>query len=85
MNRNTVDRVETGSKVLSARLTQQEWKHFQEIIRNYGIHKSCVSDQLRALLRFELWRSRRYARKFRIRDPQLAECKDTALDLGIEL
>jgi hypothetical protein len=85
MNRNTVNREETVSKVLSARLSQQEWKHFQEILRNYKIQKSSVSDQLRALLRFELWRSRRYARRFRIRDPQLTECKDAVLDVGIEL
>jgi hypothetical protein len=65
MNRNTVDREETGSKVLSARLKQQEWKHFQEILRNYKIQKSNVSDQLRELLRVELWRSRRYARSQR--------------------
>ena len=65
MNRNTVDREETGSKVLSARLKQQEWKHFQEILRNYKIQKSSVSDQLRELLRVELWRSRRYARSQR--------------------
>ena len=65
MNRYSVDREETGSKVLSARLTQQEWKHFQEILRNYKIHKSSVSDQLRELLRRDLWRSRRYARRIR--------------------
>jgi DNA-binding HxlR family transcriptional regulator len=65
MNRYSVDREETGSKVLSARLTQQEWKHFQEILRNYKIHKSSVSDQLRELLRHDLWRSRRYARRIR--------------------
>jgi predicted transcriptional regulator len=65
MNRNTVDRGETGSKVLSARLTQQEWKNFQEILRNYKIQKSSVSDQLRELLRRDLWRSRRYRRKWR--------------------
>ena len=65
MNRYSVDREETGSKVLSARLTQQEWKHFQEILRNYKIHKSSVSDQLRELLRQNLWRSRRYARRIR--------------------
>ena len=65
MNRNTVDREETGSKILSARLKQQEWKHFQEILRNYKIQKSNVSDQLRELLRVELWRSRRYARSQR--------------------
>jgi hypothetical protein len=50
MNRNTVNREETGSKVLSARLSQQEWKHFREILRNYKIQKSSVSDQLRELL-----------------------------------
>jgi hypothetical protein len=71
MNRNTVDREETGSKVLSARLTQKEWKHFHEILRNYKIKKSSVSDQMRALLRFELWRSRRYARKWRILNSEL--------------
>ena len=65
MNRNTLQREETGFHFLSARLTEQEWKHFQEILRNYKIQKSSVSDQLRELLRFELWRSRRYARSQR--------------------
>ena len=65
MNRNTVDKEETGSKVLSARLTEQEWKHFREILRNYKIQKFSVSDQLRALLRFELYRSKRYEEKQR--------------------
>jgi len=63
----------TGSKVLSARFTQQEWKHFQEILRNYKIQKSSVSDQLRALLRFELWRSRHCAKKQRKLRKQIQE------------
>ncbi len=62
MDRNTVDREEKGSKVLSARLTQQEWKHFQEILKNYGIRKGSVSEGLRAQLRLELHRSRRWRR-----------------------
>jgi len=65
MGRNTVNRDQPLLKFLSARLTEQEWKHFQEILRNYKIQKSSVSDQLRELLRFELWRSRRYARSQR--------------------
>jgi hypothetical protein len=65
MNRNSVDRIKQGSKVLSARLSQQEWKRFSEILKNYKIQKSSVSDQLRELLRQDLWRSRRYARKWR--------------------
>ena len=65
MNRNSVNREESGSKVLSVRLSQREWKHFQEILGNYKIQKSSVSDQLRELLRQDLRRSRKYAYKQR--------------------
>ena len=65
MNRNTVNRKEQPCKFLSARLTQRQFKQFQEILRNYNIHKSNVSDQLRELLRQDLRRSRKYASKER--------------------
>lgn len=86
MNRNAVNKHKTLSKFLSARLSEQEWKHFKEILRNYGIHKSSVSAQLRALLRFELYRSRRYARRKRELMMEIERRKrlEHSLNIGVD-
>ena len=76
---------------LSFRVSDVEFKHLQETLRNYKIHKGSMSDRMRELLRQELWRSRRHARKARdferkIRDAQdIENRKNAILDLGIEL
>jgi hypothetical protein len=62
MSANKVNRRKQPSKVLSIRMTQQEFKHLRETIRNYGIFRSSFSDEVRVLLSRDLHRSRRFKR-----------------------
>jgi hypothetical protein len=78
-----VNRRKQLSKVLSIRMTDQEFRHLQETLRNYGIHRDSLSRAVRVLLASELYRSRRYARQARNRH-QHNQCRDAFLDLGIE-
>jgi hypothetical protein len=50
------------SNTLSFRVSDLQLRHIQEILRNYEIRKGSMSDQLRELLRQELFRSRRFRR-----------------------
>jgi hypothetical protein len=60
MNASHVNSQKKLSHVLSIRLTDQELKHLKETLKNYGIHRGCLSSDLRALLDGDVYRSRRY-------------------------
>ena len=60
MSATQVNRRKQLSKVLSIRMTDLEFRHLQEIIRNYGISRSSLSECVRVLLSRDLYRSRRF-------------------------
>jgi hypothetical protein len=62
MRSNTVDRAKRLDQVVSVRMSQREFKHLKETLKNYQLHKKGVSAQLRVLLSWELYRSRKYVR-----------------------
>jgi hypothetical protein len=65
MNRNNVNRL---SHVLSIRLTEREFKHLKETLRNYQIKRSSFSGSMRVLLRQDLHRSRAWRKAWKTHD-----------------
>jgi len=65
MHGNTVNGEERLSRVLSVRLTEEQSTRLQRTIKNFGIHGSSPSEQLRILLRKAHWSSVRYNAKHR--------------------
>jgi hypothetical protein len=63
MDRNSVNREEQGSQVLSVRLSSREFRHLQETLRNLGIKKGSLSASVRVLFEKDLYRSRILRRK----------------------
>jgi len=78
MTRTTVNRAERLSQVLSVRLTEGQAKRLQRTLRNFGIHGSSPSEQLRILLRKVHWRSVEHAKRRRERR-RLARLKEERL------
>jgi len=65
MTRTTVNRAERFSQVVSVRLTEYQSKRLQRTLKNFRIHGSSPSEQLRILLRKAHWSSVRYHAKHR--------------------
>lgn len=62
MARDTVNREEQGSQVLSVRLREREFRRLQETLRNFEIQGDCMSEQMRALFHRVYWSSVRWRR-----------------------
>jgi hypothetical protein len=65
-----VNRKKQLSRVLSVRMTEQEFKDLQETIKNYEIRRDSFSECVRGLLSRDLHRSRRFRRALKEQQPQ---------------
>jgi len=71
MSEIPVNRRKQLSKVLSVRMTDLEFRHLREILRNYSIKRDSFSECVRVLLSRELHCSRRFRRSQKPEHPSV--------------